>query len=203
MARSLRLWASSSHSYSTNGRPAPSRDVAPGAVSSGRDRHLKPVVEVLVDGSRGRVPCLRRLALRCWVVRRFRRSHVELDGPLRGAAVDILHCRDEFPVALPEREPAQLLGMGGHVAFHTILLGDEPEGCSCDGVPRVLVGVARTAALQVSLTGDHLPSAPAPKEGDLLNDWTGENHQQDKSGENAKTAYQVFRFWFWLRCLIL
>ena len=77
------------------------------------------------------------------------------------------------------------------MAFHTILLGDEPEGCSCDGVPRVLVGVARTAALQVSLTGDH------------LKDWTGENHQQDKPGENAKTAYQVFRFWFWLRCLIL
>ena len=32
---------------------------------------------------------------------------------MRGGAIDVLHCRDESLVALPEREPAQLLGQGG------------------------------------------------------------------------------------------
>ena len=45
-------WASSTHSYSTNGRGAPSIGAAPGAASSGRDRHLKTVVEAPADGSR-------------------------------------------------------------------------------------------------------------------------------------------------------
>ena len=58
-------------------------------------------------------PCLLRQSLCCCIAGRFRRPHEEFDCPLRGGAVDVLHGRDEFPVALPEREPAKLLGQGG------------------------------------------------------------------------------------------
>ena len=49
IARSLPLSASSSLGDSTNGRAAPSRCVALGAVSSGRE-HIEPVVEALAAG---------------------------------------------------------------------------------------------------------------------------------------------------------
>ena len=68
MARSSPLSASSSLGDSTNGRAAPSRCVAPGAVSSGRE-HLEPVVEALAAGVAVVSHAYAASLSRCWVVR--------------------------------------------------------------------------------------------------------------------------------------